>query len=111
VDKRIVLPGYVTGDPLYQLYSYAGLFVRPSYHEGLPIALPEAMSYGLFVLVSDIPANKAVALPAHRYFQCGKVSDLNEKMETLLQHGLDVQEKDALRTRIAVHHDWRQIAE
>jgi len=45
-------------------------------YEGLPIALLEAMSYGLSVLVSDIPANKEVELPAHRYFKCGDVEDL-----------------------------------
>jgi starch synthase len=109
-DKRIVLTGYVTGEPLHQIYSHAGLFVLPSYHEGLPIALLEAMSYGQSVLVSDIPANKEVTLPTHCYFQCGNVSDLKEKMEALLQQGLDVQEKEEMRVRIAIHYDWRQIA-
>jgi len=40
----------------------ASLFVMPSYHEGLPIALLEAMSYDLDVVVSDIPANKLAIL-------------------------------------------------
>jgi len=34
------------------------------------------MSYGLPVLVSDIPANKEVELPDERYFKCGNVNDL-----------------------------------
>lgn len=109
-DKRIVLTGYVTGEPLNQLYSHAGLFVLPSYHEGLPIALLEAMSYGLSVLVSDIAANKEVALPSHCYFQCANVSDLKVKMEALLQQGLDEKEKKAMRVRIAEQYDWRRIA-
>jgi glycosyltransferase involved in cell wall biosynthesis len=110
LDKRIVLTGYVTGEPLHQLYSHAGLFVLPSYHEGLPIALLEAMSYGLSVLVSDIPANKEVALPGHCYFQCGQVSDLKKKMEALLAQGLDEQEKKSMRMRIAEQYDWHRIA-
>ncbi|MDD4361936.1 MAG: glycosyltransferase family 4 protein [Bacteroidales bacterium] len=32
-DDRIVLTGYITGEPLNQIYSHARLFVLPSYHE------------------------------------------------------------------------------
>jgi len=39
----------------------------------------QALSYGLPVLVSDIPANKEVELPAERYFRCRDVDDLKEK--------------------------------
>jgi len=39
----------------------------------------QALSYGLPVLVSDIPVNKEVELPAERYFRCGDVDDLKEK--------------------------------
>jgi len=39
------------------------------------------MSYGLPVLVSNIPANKEVELPAERYFRCGGVGDLKEKYQ------------------------------
>ena len=39
------------------------------------------MSYGLPVLVSDIPANKEVALPADRYFRCGDTDDLKHKTD------------------------------
>jgi glycosyltransferase involved in cell wall biosynthesis len=68
---------------------------------GLPIALLEAMSYGLSVLVSDIPANKEVELPAHRYFNCGNVKDLGGKMASLLIQRMTAEEKEALRARIA----------
>ena len=77
-DDGIILTGYTTGEPLNQVFTHARLFVLPSYHEGLPIALLEAMSYGLSALVSDIPANKEVKLPSECYFQCGDVEDFYE---------------------------------
>ena len=60
----------------------------------------EAMSYGLPVLVSDIPANKEVALPAERYFRCGDVDDLKAKMEVLLEKGLSEKERQEIRNNI-----------
>ncbi len=68
-DNGVVLPGFIKGESLNQLLTNARLFVLPSYHEGLPIALLEAMSYHLDVLVSDIPANKAVGLVDENYFR------------------------------------------
>ncbi|WP_417636077.1 glycosyltransferase, partial [Citrobacter freundii] len=65
---------------LQAVFSQARLFVMPSYHEGLPIALLEAMSFSLPAVVSDIPANLEVQLPAETYFKVGDVTDLAEKL-------------------------------
>lgn len=51
----------------------------PSSHEGLPIALLEAMSYKLPVIVSNIPANMEVGLPYPCYFKIGDVGQLQKK--------------------------------
>jgi len=110
-DDRIILTGYITGEPLNQLYSHARLFVLPSYHEGLPIVLLEAMSYGLPVLISDIPANKEVELPKKRYFRCGDVTDLKDKMGILLEQELTEEEQQHIRNEIEDKYNWEKIAE
>ena len=69
------------------------------------------MSYGLPVIVSDIPANKEVELPPERYFRCGDVDDLKEKMEVLLEQGLSERERKEIRRQIEEKYNWDRIAE
>jgi glycosyltransferase involved in cell wall biosynthesis len=109
-DDRIVLTGYITGEPLNQVYTHARLFVLPSYHEGLPISLLEAMSYGLPVLVSDIAANMEVNLPKYRYFKCGDVSDLRVKINSLIEKKLLGNERMEIRKQIEETYNWEKIA-
>lgn len=80
-DNGVVLTGFVKGKKLHSLLSNTRCFVLPSSHEGLPIALLEAMSYRLPVIVSDIPANLEVGLNENCYFRCGDVEALAKKLQ------------------------------
>ncbi|MCP4117803.1 MAG: glycosyltransferase family 4 protein [Desulfobacteraceae bacterium] len=110
-DYRLIRTGYITGEPLNQLYSHARLFVLPSFHEGLPIALLEAMSYGLSVLVSDIPANLEVDLSKDRFFKCGDINDLKIKIGKLLDKDISEKEKNSFLLQIKKKYNWNTIAE
>jgi len=83
-ENDVVLTGFIKGEKLNELFSNAKLFVLPSFHEGLPISLLEAMSYDIDVLISDIQANLEVNLPDDYYFECGNWDDLRNKMEEKL---------------------------
>ena len=110
-DKKIILTGYITGEPLNQIYTHAKLFILPSYHEGLPIALLEALSYGLPVLVSDIPANREVGLAPHRYFRSRNVDDLKDKMGLLLEEEVSEKEKLWIQQQLQEKYNWDKIAD
>ena len=108
---NVIFTGFVTGTPRAELYSHAGLFALPSYFEGLSLALLEAMSYGLSCLVSNIPANRAVALAPERYFRAGDIQGLVEKLQEFLKRPLSEQERSAQLQRIAERHNWEAIAD
>lgn len=55
-DSRFVFLGHQSGDALAEIRANAGHYVMPSFQEGLPLSLLEALSAGLSVIASDIPA-------------------------------------------------------
>jgi len=110
-NPNIILTGYITGDDLHQVYSHGRLFVLPSYHEGLPISLLEALSYGLMPLVSDIPANLEVRIDANYYFKCKDTSDLKEKLVQLWNTEFTINQKAELVEFVKNKYNWQKIAE
>lgn len=110
-SPNIILTGFITGKPLQELYSHAGLFVLPSYYEGLPIALLEAMSYGLSCIVSDIPANKEVGLSEERYFKAGDIEGLSSKIKEFAAKPMTEEQKSRQIALLKEKYDWNKIAE
>lgn len=83
-ENNVVLTGFIKGRKLHSLLSNASCFCLPSSHEGLPIALLEAMSYNIPVVASDIPANLEIGLDGSHYFPCGNIEKLADKIEDMI---------------------------
>jgi glycosyltransferase involved in cell wall biosynthesis len=107
--RGVVMVGFVSGQPLAELYSNAALFVLPSSHEGLPIALLEAMAYGNRVLASNIDANLNVGLPADCHFPVGEIAALAQAMRNGLAHD-EAGARADWSDRLA-DYDWTDIAQ
>jgi glycosyltransferase involved in cell wall biosynthesis len=107
----VVLTGFQQGTTLAQLYTHAGAFVLPSSHEGLPIALLEALSYGLPVLASDIAANLEIGLSRTSYFPLGDIEALAEQLARLAASPQDEAARERRRRWVTERYDWSRVAQ
>lgn len=106
-ENNVVLTGFIKGEKLNQIFSFAKLFIIPSFSEGLPIALLEAMSFNIDVLASDIPANLQVGLEEGDYFTAGDENELKNKILVKLSEDRKRNYLDLL----AAKYNWNKIAE
>ena len=88
IDKNVVFPGWVRGEEKDKLLSEADIFLLPSYNEGMPMSILDAMGYGLPIVsttVGGIP--KIVRNGENGYItEPGDVSGLSEAIVDLLNN-------------------------
>ena len=106
----VVCTGFQTGEGLRQLYAHAGGFVLPSGHEGLSIALLEAISFGLPVVVTDIPGNRAIGLTPNSYVPMGDVAALTERIREMATRPITPHDRERRRAFVTKHFDWDEAA-
>jgi len=104
IKQHVTFPGWVDPDGRNKLLSDADVFLLPSYNEGLPMAVLEAMSWGLPVVttpVGGIPeliTNKETGLLVNP----GNIPQLAEALESLITNeSLRLELGKAARKRVA----------
>lgn len=109
--EGVVLTGFIRDERLRQVMSHARLFVLPSSHEGLPISLLEAMSYGLDTLVSDIPANMIAQLSQDDFFHLGMTDGKKDMQALRMALERKTEGEASLREYDLAPYDWDHIAQ
>jgi glycosyltransferase involved in cell wall biosynthesis len=111
-NDSIVSTGFLSPPEVQELLMHAGIFALPSSHEGLPIALLEAMKLGTPVLASDISANREMRLDEASYFPVGDTQTLAHRLHELA--AITPEERALIAKRLAEscgRFDWDAIAE
>ncbi|WP_373573588.1 glycosyltransferase family 4 protein [Collinsella aerofaciens] len=111
-DNRILFTGFITGEPLAELYSNCYAYVLPSDVEGMPMSLLEAMAYGRCCVTSDIPECADVLAGNGVTFEKGNADSLRAALQGLLT---DAGRADALGTAAKAHveqtYNWDSVVE
>ena len=110
--SAVQFTGFVHGDMLSELFSNAYLFVSASELEGLPLALLEAMSYGVCILASDIPPHVEMLAGQGHQFRAGDEDDLVSVLQSLLSQPQNVSACGRkLHQHVAEVYGWGPITD
>jgi glycosyltransferase involved in cell wall biosynthesis len=103
--EGVVFAGMRTAKECALLYRHAGLFVHPSYLEGFPLVLLEAVAADTPILVSDIPEHLELGLDPYAYYPRGDVEALSRKLSADPETY-----RSTRRAQILEENDWDAIA-
>lgn len=94
IEDNIVFPGWVRGDKKDEILKQSDIFFLPSYNEGMPMAILDAMGYGLPIIstnVGGIP--KIVRQGKNGYlFEAGDIESFSKKIIELLNSKNKIEE-------------------
>ncbi len=85
LNNRVKIKGWITGEKIDIAYRSSDIFILPSYDEGLPMSILEAMSYGLPVIATNIAGiPDQIAEGVNGYMiEPGDIKSLAEKIDFL----------------------------
>ena len=111
-DNRIVFTGFVTGEPLAELYSNCYAYVLPSDVEGMPMSLLEAMAHGRCCVTSDIPECADVLAGNGVTFDKGSADSLQSALKGLLaDSGRAAALGAAAKAHVEKTYNWDSVVE
>ena len=103
---NIIFAGPRSSDDVRTLYRNAALFVHPSYHEGFPMVVLEALAADAPILLSDIPPHLEVELDGECYYPKGDIPAL----AAVLRAGDFTRLRCSRRSQILEENNWDSIA-
>ena len=90
-SEQLRVLGYVSNDEKWRWFADADVFASLSAYEGLPVATLEALSFGCPVVLSDIPAHRAVIEEYDATGQCVTPADAGAAIEAVVGRSVDVE--------------------
>jgi glycosyltransferase involved in cell wall biosynthesis len=111
VAEDVAFPARVEGPDLEALYAAAGCFVLPSFQEGFPLPILEAMARGVPVACSDASSLPEVAGDAALLFDPFDTWEMAHQIKRLLSDGDLAEQLVESGFRRCEQFSWRRTAE
>ena len=88
LKENINFNGWISGDLKVKLLQKATIYVLPSYFEGLPMGVLEAMSYGLPVIASDVGGIPDIVKSGNNglLIKPGDIQGLSQAINSMLKY-------------------------
>ncbi|MGI5892723.1 MAG: glycosyltransferase family 4 protein [Bacillota bacterium] len=114
LEGNVNLVGYVSREELLRLYQSSTMYVLPSYYEGLPTTLLEAMACGLPSIATDVDGSSEVISHGKNGLlvppKCPKA--LSEGIQELLENKPKREDIGSCgREHVRNNYDWSKIAD
>lgn len=96
----VFFEGWVSGNKKKELLNWADIYVLPSFNEGLPIGILEAMSYGCAIISTPVGGIPEVVIPNKNglLVEAGNSESIAKAINTLIEkHNLDSYRQESLR--------------
>lgn len=87
VLENVSFPGWIRGEVKEKLLQESKFFLFPSYNEGMPMAVLEAMAYGMGIVTSNVGGIPKLIEDGISGYICtpGDIDDITEKMIWLIR--------------------------
>lgn len=91
---NVLYHGFVNGERKEQIFSNASIFILPSYGEGLPIVILEALSYGCYIISTKVGAIPEIVNNNcfGKLIEPGDVESLRKNIEQAMCNNINVEE-------------------
>lgn len=102
---RIILHGWATQDHIYDFYKKTPVtwFVNVSLHEGVPVSIMEALSFGIPVIATDVGATRESVSNDNGY-----LISVDFKLSDLLNMIVETEEDTYMKKREEAFNVWRE---
>jgi len=113
LSERVLLYGHVDRNALRRLYQNSSIFLLPSYYEGLPNVILEAMSCGLPIIATDVGGISEVVHEGDNGFliQPQDHNQITNSLKTMIDNK-SLREKMGKKSRsnIIKYNTWNEVS-